>query len=105
FGHAGLTRIKMLWSKNLVDGFEIVGSANEDLEKCNSCHLGQAKRRPFDAVTTRESRRLERVHVDLTGPMRVRSLGGYNYSMPIVDGHSAMTKDYYLANKESMTTL
>ncbi|KAJ3993050.1 hypothetical protein F5050DRAFT_1578419, partial [Lentinula boryana] len=91
--------------KGLVDGLEVVGAVDEKIEKCGSCQLGQAKRRPFDAITTRESRRLERVHVDLTGPMRVRAVGGYYYSMPIVDGHSAMARDFYLANKEASTTL
>ncbi|KAJ3785574.1 hypothetical protein GGU10DRAFT_245942, partial [Lentinula aff. detonsa] len=104
-GHAGITRIKMMVEKELVDGLVVIGPMDEKLDKCDSCQLGKARRRPFDAVTTRESRRLERIHVDLTGPIRVRALGGYYYSMPIVDGHSAMAKDFYLANKESSTTL
>ncbi|KAJ3742281.1 hypothetical protein EV360DRAFT_22961, partial [Lentinula raphanica] len=78
-GHAGITRIRMMIEKGLVDGLQVVGPIDEKLEKCDSCQLGQAKRRPFDAITTRESRRLERVHVDLTGPMRVRAIGGYYY--------------------------
>lgn len=45
------------------------------------------------------------MHVDLTGPMQTRALGVFYYSMPIIDGHSAMTRDYYLPNKESSTTL
>ncbi|KAJ3738131.1 hypothetical protein EV360DRAFT_58396, partial [Lentinula raphanica] len=89
-GHAGITRVRMMAQKNLVDGMSVVGSIDEVVNECDSCHMGKAKRRPFDAVTTRESRLLERVHVDLTGPMRVRAMGGYYYSMPVVDGHSAM---------------
>ncbi|KAJ3757791.1 hypothetical protein EV360DRAFT_29617, partial [Lentinula raphanica] len=84
-GHAGLSRIRMMIRKNLVDGMVVVGPIDEKLDDCDSCHMGKAKRRPFDAVSTRESRLLERVHVDLTGPMRVRAIGGYYYSMPIVD--------------------
>ncbi|KAJ3829932.1 hypothetical protein F5880DRAFT_1469457, partial [Lentinula raphanica] len=84
---------------------EIVGPVDAKLNECDSCHMGKAKRRPFDATTTRETRLLKRVHVDLTGPMRVRAMGGYYYSMPIVDGHSAMGRDFYLSNKESTTTL
>ncbi|KAJ3963985.1 hypothetical protein EV361DRAFT_764889, partial [Lentinula raphanica] len=68
FGHAGLSRIRMMVQKNLVDGMVVTGPTNEKIEECDSCHMGKAKRRPFDAVTTRESRLLERVHVDLTGP-------------------------------------
>ncbi|KAJ3979463.1 hypothetical protein F5890DRAFT_1375594, partial [Lentinula detonsa] len=76
-GHVGLTRIRLMIAKDLVDGLQVIGPVNEVLEKCDSCKLGQARRHPFDAVTARESRRLERVHVDLTGPMRVRAVGGY----------------------------
>ncbi|KAJ3780897.1 hypothetical protein GGU10DRAFT_253491, partial [Lentinula aff. detonsa] len=105
-GHAGLSRIRMMIQKSLVNGMVLVGPADEKLGECDSCHMAKAKRRPFDASTTRETRLLERVHVDLTaGPMRVRAIGGYYYSMPIVDGHSAMGRDFYLANKESNTTL
>ncbi|KAJ3996531.1 hypothetical protein F5050DRAFT_1556038, partial [Lentinula boryana] len=104
-GHVRVTQIRLMVEKGLVDGLQVLGSVNEKIEQCDSCHLGQAKRCPFDAVTTCESRRLERVHVDLTGPMQTRALGGYYYSMPIVDGHSAMVRDFYLANKESATTL
>ncbi|KAJ3738415.1 hypothetical protein EV360DRAFT_58146, partial [Lentinula raphanica] len=64
-GHAGLSRVRMMAQKNLVDGMEVVGSVDAKLNECDSCHMGKAKRRPFDATTTRESRLLERVHVDL----------------------------------------
>ncbi|KAJ3817528.1 hypothetical protein F5880DRAFT_1437659, partial [Lentinula raphanica] len=65
FGHAGISRIKMIIQKKLVDGMAILGSTDEKIDECDSCHMGKAKRRPFDAITTRESRILERVHVDL----------------------------------------
>ncbi|KAJ3831700.1 hypothetical protein EV361DRAFT_775343, partial [Lentinula raphanica] len=64
-GHAGITRVRMMVQKNLVDGMEVVGPVDTAVDDCDSCHMGKAKRRPFDGVTTRESRLLERVHVDL----------------------------------------
>ncbi|KAJ3780276.1 hypothetical protein GGU10DRAFT_279660 [Lentinula aff. detonsa] len=42
-GHAGLTRIRMMIDKGLVDGLVVTGPVNEKLEKCDSCQLGQAK--------------------------------------------------------------
>ncbi|KAJ3983363.1 hypothetical protein F5890DRAFT_1386350, partial [Lentinula detonsa] len=64
-GHAGMTRVRMMAQKKLVDGMVIVGPTDNGPQECDSCHMGKAKRRPFDTVTTRESRILERVHVDL----------------------------------------
>ncbi|KAJ3836183.1 hypothetical protein F5878DRAFT_541809, partial [Lentinula raphanica] len=78
-GHIGMSRLRMMIQKNLVDGLVVLGPVDGEVEECDSCHLGKAKRRPFDATTTRETRLLERVHVDLTGPMRVRAMGGYYY--------------------------
>ncbi|KAF5390764.1 hypothetical protein D9757_004415 [Collybiopsis confluens] len=106
FAHAGISRIVLAIRRKLLDGLTINGSIDPShLRECDPCHIGKAKRRPFDAVTVREPRRLARVHVDLTGPMRTQSLGGYYYFMPIVDDHSSMTSDFYLANKESAVTL
>ncbi|KAJ3738252.1 hypothetical protein EV361DRAFT_770298, partial [Lentinula raphanica] len=80
FGHAGISRILMMSRKGLVDGLEIVGTKeSQDLPVCDSCKMGAAKRRAFDAEVTVEKRLLERVHVDLTGPMRTRAIGGYYY--------------------------
>ncbi|KAJ3825770.1 hypothetical protein EV361DRAFT_764870, partial [Lentinula raphanica] len=75
FAHAGLSRIEMLMKKDLVDGLEV--TSTDISGKCVDCLMGKATRRPFDAVVERESRILERVHTDLTGPMRVPARGGF----------------------------
>lgn len=93
----------MLMKKDLVDGLEVTSTVISG--KCVDCLMGKATRRPFDAVVERESRILERVHTDLTGPMRVPARGGFWYMMPVVDGKSAFTKDYYLKDKEAETTV
>jgi hypothetical protein len=105
FGHAGISRIRLALERDLLNGLIVIGDPGNKPPECDPCHIGQAKRRAFDAKTEVESRILERVHIDLTGPMRTRALGGFFYSMPIVDGCSAMTRDFYLMNKESSSTL
>ncbi|KAJ3995992.1 hypothetical protein F5050DRAFT_1572442, partial [Lentinula boryana] len=105
FGHAGVSRIEMAAAKGLLNGLAILKGDESTQQVCADCRIGKAKRRPFDSIVEREPRLLFRVHVDLTGPIQPRSLGGYHYSMPIVDGHSAMGKDYYLPNKMSSNTL
>jgi transposase InsO family protein len=53
----------------------------------------------------RESEVLERVYIDLWGPARTRSNGGKLYIMQAVDGMSAHTEGYYLADKSAETSL
>ncbi|KAF8823454.1 hypothetical protein HHX47_DHR10000197 [Lentinula edodes] len=103
--HAGHFRLDLLKDHHLVDGFAIAKDTMAGEGKCENCLMGSAVRRPFDAHVDTEKKLLERVHLDLTRPMRTMSRGGYYYSLPIVDGHSAFTKDYYLANKEAESTL
>lgn len=45
------------------------------------------------------------LHGHNTGPICMMARGGYFYSFPLTDGHSAYTKDFYLSNKESTSTL
>nr|GEW98878.1 retrovirus-related Pol polyprotein from transposon TNT 1-94 [Tanacetum cinerariifolium] len=47
---------------------------------CSSCELGKAKRKSFQTKTTPSSkRRLQLLHIDLCGPMRVESINGKKY--------------------------
>lgn len=95
----------MLRDRDLVDGFAVGKSMTRDEGKCINCLTGGTVRWPFDGYVPGGKELLERVHLDLTGPMRTRSKGGFFYSLPIVDGHSAFTKDYYLPNKEADMTM
>jgi hypothetical protein len=104
FGHVGMHRLDIMRRNGLVDGLDIVGPVCVD-DKCEDCLVGKAVRRPFDGEVERETEILERVHTDLTGPMRTTAKGGYLYSMPVVDGHTALTKDFYLKTKDGGTTL
>jgi hypothetical protein len=104
FSHAGMHRIDIMHRKGLVDGLDIVGPVTVD-DKCEDCLVGKAVRRPFDGEVEREGEILERVHTDLTGPMHTASKGGFLYLMPIVDGHTGLTKDFYLKTKDGSTSL
>nr|GFC92859.1 retrovirus-related Pol polyprotein from transposon TNT 1-94 [Tanacetum cinerariifolium] len=53
---------------------------------CSSCELRKAKRKSFQTKTTPSSkRRLQLLHIDLCGPMRVASINGKRYVLVIVD--------------------
>lgn len=66
-GHAGADSIKELITKKLVDGLNTDGE-------------------PFNNHGIREEEVLERVHLDIWGPARVKSAGGASYFMMIMDG-------------------
>ena len=58
--------------------------------KCDSCILGKQTKTPVPKVREtgrRATRRLEKVWVDLTGPMAVQSRTGNSYMMNIVDDY------------------
>ncbi|KAJ3782294.1 hypothetical protein GGU10DRAFT_275860, partial [Lentinula aff. detonsa] len=74
--HAGLSRIENMIKGNLVSRLKV--TKNDVAGKCIDCMMGKAIRRPFDADFQRESKIVERVHTDLTGPTRTPAKGGYS---------------------------
>ncbi|GKD34467.1 retrovirus-related pol polyprotein from transposon TNT 1-94 [Tanacetum coccineum] len=68
---------------------------------CSSCELGKAKRKSFHTKTTPSSkRRLQLLHMDLCGPMRVESINGKKYVLVIVDDYSRYTWTHFLRSKD-----
>nr|GEW52204.1 hypothetical protein [Tanacetum cinerariifolium] len=68
---------------------------------CSSCELGKAKRKSFQSKTTLSSKtRLQLLHMDLCGPMRVASINGKKYVLIIVDDYSKYTWTHFLRSKD-----
>ncbi|GJZ13679.1 retrovirus-related pol polyprotein from transposon TNT 1-94, partial [Tanacetum coccineum] len=68
---------------------------------CSSCEMGKAKRKYFHTKTTPSSkRRLQLLHMDLCGPMRVESINGKKYVLVIVDDYSRYTWTHFLRSKD-----
>ncbi|GJX28402.1 ribonuclease H-like domain-containing protein [Tanacetum coccineum] len=68
---------------------------------CSSCELGKAKRKSFKTKTTPSSkRRLQILHMDLCGPMRVESFNGKKFVLVIVDDYSRYTWTHFLRSKD-----
>ncbi|GJY06810.1 retrovirus-related pol polyprotein from transposon TNT 1-94 [Tanacetum coccineum] len=68
---------------------------------CSSCELGKAKRKSFHPKATSSSkRRLQILHMDLCGPMRVESFNGKKYMLVIVDDYSRYTWTHFLRSKD-----
>nr|GEX38025.1 uncharacterized mitochondrial protein AtMg00810-like [Tanacetum cinerariifolium] len=68
---------------------------------CSSCELGKSKRKSFyTKLTLSSKRRLQLLHMDLCGPMRVASINGKRYVLVIVDDYSRYTWTHFLRSKD-----
>ncbi|GJZ70176.1 retrovirus-related pol polyprotein from transposon TNT 1-94 [Tanacetum coccineum] len=68
---------------------------------CSSCKFRKVKRKSFKTKMTASSkRRLQILHMDLCGPMRVESFNGKKYVLVIVDDYSRYTWTHFLRSKD-----
>nr|GFA22449.1 hypothetical protein [Tanacetum cinerariifolium] len=68
---------------------------------CSSCELGKAKRKSFHTkINPSSKRRLQLLHMNLCGPMRVASINGKRYVLVIVDDYFGYTWTHFLRSKD-----
>ncbi|GJY81366.1 retrovirus-related pol polyprotein from transposon TNT 1-94 [Tanacetum coccineum] len=68
---------------------------------CSSCEMGKAKRSSFKSlIVTRSKKRLDLLHIDLCGPMRIETINGKKYIPVIVDDYSRYTWTLFLRSKD-----
>ncbi|GJV04157.1 retrovirus-related pol polyprotein from transposon TNT 1-94 [Tanacetum coccineum] len=97
--HLNFDTINLLSKNNIVNGLPKLKFVKDHL--CSSCELGKAKRKSFHTKTTPSSkRRLQLLHMDLCGPMRVESINGKKYVLVIVDDFSRYTWTHFLRSKD-----
>ncbi|GJS20805.1 retrovirus-related pol polyprotein from transposon TNT 1-94 [Tanacetum coccineum] len=97
--HLNFDTINLLSKNNIVNGLPKLKFVKDHL--CSSCELGKAKRKSFHTKTTPSSkRRLQLLHMDLCGPMRVESINGKKYVLVIVDDYSRYTWTHFLKHLE-----
>ncbi|GJS23345.1 retrovirus-related pol polyprotein from transposon TNT 1-94 [Tanacetum coccineum] len=88
--HLNFGTINQLTSNDLVDGLPKLKYTKDHL--CSACEQGKSKKAslPSKLVPSIESK-LELLHKDLCGPMRVASINGKKYILVIVDDYSRYT--------------
>ncbi|GJW11568.1 putative ribonuclease H-like domain-containing protein [Tanacetum coccineum] len=84
---------------DLVDGLPKFKYGKDHL--CSACERGKSKKasHPLKLVPSDHSK-LELLHMDLCGPMRVASINGKKYILVIVDDYSRYTWVYFLHSKD-----
>ncbi|GKE71667.1 retrovirus-related pol polyprotein from transposon TNT 1-94 [Tanacetum coccineum] len=97
--HLNFDTINLLSKKDIVIGLPKVKYEKDQL--CSSCKLSKANRSSFKTKTVPSSKgRLNLLHMDLFGPMRIESINGKKYILVIVDDYSRYTWTHLLRSKD-----
>ena len=96
FGHADHATITQLPA--MVSGMPAV-RADPGRDRCRGCLLGKMTRVPFRDVTNKATKPLQRVYMDLCGPMKTKTLGGRSYFLLITDEFTRFRRVYMLRKK------
>ncbi|GKE11547.1 retrovirus-related pol polyprotein from transposon TNT 1-94 [Tanacetum coccineum] len=85
--HLNFDTINLISKKDIVNGLPKLKYVKDQL--CSSCELGKAKRSSFKTKTVLSSKgRLNLLHIDLCGPMRIESINEKKYILVNVDDYS-----------------
>nr|GEY92409.1 retrovirus-related Pol polyprotein from transposon TNT 1-94 [Tanacetum cinerariifolium] len=99
--HLNFNYINLLSKKDIVIGLPKLKYVKDQL--CSSCELSKAKRSSFKSKAVLSSKgRLNLLHIDLCGPMRVASINGKKYILVIVDDYSRYTWTLFLRSKDEI---
>nr|GEZ89556.1 hypothetical protein [Tanacetum cinerariifolium] len=97
--HLNFDYINLLLKKDIMIGLSRLNYVKDQL--CSSCELSKAKRSSFKSKVVPSSiGRLNLLHMDLCGPMRVASINGKKYILVIVDDYSRYTWTLFLRSKD-----
>ncbi|GJR93410.1 retrovirus-related pol polyprotein from transposon TNT 1-94 [Tanacetum coccineum] len=97
--HLNFDYITLLSKKDIVTGLPKLKYVKDQL--CSSCEMSKAKRSSFKSKAIPSSKgRLNLLHMDLCGPMRVASINGKKYILVIVDDYSRYTWTLFLRSKD-----
>ncbi|GJS32662.1 retrovirus-related pol polyprotein from transposon TNT 1-94 [Tanacetum coccineum] len=97
--HLNFNTINLLLKNDIVIGLPKLKFVKDHL--CSSCELGKSKQKSFHTKTTLSfKRRLQILHMDLCGPLRVESFNGTKHVLVIVDEYSRYTWTHFLRSKD-----
>ncbi|GJT41949.1 retrovirus-related pol polyprotein from transposon TNT 1-94 [Tanacetum coccineum] len=97
--HLNFGTINDLTRLDLVDGLPKFKYGKDHL--CSACERGKSKKASLPPkLVPSDNSKLELLHMDLCGPMRVASINGKKYILVIVDDFSRYTWVYFLRSKD-----
>jgi hypothetical protein len=69
---------------------------------CRGCALGKNIKKPFPSSENRSKGILDLIHLDVSGPMLVKSIGGSLYYVTFIDNFSGKTWMYLIKMKDEV---
>ena len=97
-GHMSEKGLQVLSKKELLAGIK-----GTPLKTCVHCFHGKQNRISFRRnIASRKSHVLDLVHLDVCGPLKVRTLGGDLYFVTFIDDHSRKVWAYTLKTKDQV---
>nr|GEU84430.1 reverse transcriptase domain-containing protein [Tanacetum cinerariifolium] len=82
-------------------GYGLLKFKYENDHLCSACEKGKSKKDSYrPKLVSSDNFKLELLHMDLCGPMRVASINGKKYILMIVDDYSRYTWVYFLHSKD-----
>ena len=94
-------QMKTMVSREVVTGVDIPETGK--LNFCEACAEGKSHCAPFKPVREVQSKkRLELVHSDVAGPMKIESLGGARYFVTFIDDFSRCVTVYPITQKSEV---
>ncbi|GJR26222.1 retrovirus-related pol polyprotein from transposon TNT 1-94 [Tanacetum coccineum] len=93
-----LRTINQLAKQGLVKGLPKLKYTKDHL--CSACQMGKSKKEPHPhKLEPSMNEKLQMLHMDLCGPMRVESINRKRYILVIIDDHSRFTWVKFLRTK------
>lgn len=96
-GHQNVAHLKK-FLKSMETGYV----AEQEDFFCEACAIGKQHRTPFVSSGERTSSKCEIIHVDLCGPMQVKSIGGALYFLLLKDDYSHFCTVYFVKQKSDV---
>lgn len=91
--HLGYHNLMKLAAKDMVQGLSTsVNDFKAAMEKtCEECIMSKHTREPFPTSSSKATRRLALIHMDIQGPFQTTALGGARYNATFLDDYSDLS--------------
>lgn len=98
YGHLNFQDLRKLNNNDMVKGL-VISTVIKHIS-CEPCLLGKIAQLPYSISRFRADNKLDLVHSDLCGPMRIPSMGGSRYLITFTDDFSRYCEVYFLKTKD-----
>ena len=96
-GQLNIKSLNEMQKSGMVDGLS--NQLSSELKFCDECVQGKMTQLPLFGFRERTSRPLERIHLDVCGPIEPATYDGHRYFVTFTDDHSHMVPVFLMHSK------